>query len=106
MSVVVHLTNIFLYFDNFLNPDKAKKPHSFCIARSIRYIAALIKGHSDSYRCNCFKCLACKFLISVMLSSGHKKLLYIVNSKNFMFVTNEYVYDCLQNKNGSYLKYN
>ena len=60
MSVVVHPTNIFLYFDNFLNPDKAKKLHSFCIARSIRYIATLIKGHSDSYRCHCFKCLLCR----------------------------------------------
>ena len=84
MPVMVHPTNIFLYFDNFLSPDKAKNLHSFCIARSIRYIATLIKGHSDSYRCHCFKCLVYRLLISVLSSGGRKKLLNIVNSKNVM----------------------
>ena len=92
MSAVVHLRNIFLYFDNHLNYAKAKNLHSFCIAR---YIATLIKGHSKSYKCCCFKCLVCRLLISILLSRGHKKLLNIVTSKNYMFVTNKYIYDCI-----------
>ena len=91
MSVVVHPTNIFLYFDNFLNPEKAKKLHSFCIAKSIRYIATLIKVQSDSYRCHCFRCLVCRLLISEVLSAGHKKLLYIVDGKNYLYISNEII---------------
>ena len=88
MSVVLHPLNIFLYFNNTLTPVKAKKLHSFCLARSIRFIAAFTKGHNDNYRCHCFKCLTSRLLIGVLLSRGHKKLLFIVDSKNYLTVTN------------------
>ena len=106
ISVAVDPINIFLYFDTSLNPDKVKKLHSFCIAKSIRYIATLIKRHSDSYRCHCFKCLLCRLLISVLLSRGHKRLLYIVNGKNYLYISNENFFNCLRNKNGSRRKNN
>ena len=106
MSVVVHPTIIFSYFDNFLNPDKSKKLHSFCIATSIRYIATLIKGHSDSYICHCFKCLVCRLLISVLLSRGHKRLLHIVAGKNYLHISNESIFNYLRNKNGACTKNN
>ena len=106
LSVVVHPTNIFLYFDNFLNPDKVKKLHSFCIARSICYIATLIKGHRDSYKCHCFKCLVCRLLVSVLLSRSHKKLLYILDGKNYLYISNESIFNYLSNKNGASTKNN
>ena len=98
MSVVVHPTNIFLYFDNFLDPAKTKKLHSFCIARSIHYAVTLIKGHKDGYRCHCFKCLVCRLSISKLLSRGHKRLSYIVNGKNYLYISNEDIFNCLRNK--------
>ena len=90
MSAVVHLKNILIYFDNHLNFVKAKNLHSFYIAQSIRYIAAKINGHSNNYKCCCFKCQLCRLLKSILLSRGHKKLLSIVTCRNFMFATNEY----------------
>lgn len=88
MSVVLDPLNIFLYFNNTLTPVKAKKLHSFCLTRSIRFIAAFTKEHNDNYRCHCFKCLTCRLLIGVLLSRGQKKLLFIVDSKNCLTVTN------------------
>ena len=98
MSVVVHATNIFLHFDKFLNPAKAKNLYSFCIARSICYIANLINGHSNCYRCDCFKCLVCRVLISMLPSRGHKSLLYIVNRKNYLYISNGDIFNCLNSQ--------
>ena len=89
MSVVVHATNIFLHFDKFLNPAKAKNLYSFCIARSICYIANLING---------FKCLVCRVLISMLPSRGHKRLLYIVNRKNYLYISNGDIFNCLNSQ--------
>ena len=36
MSVVVHPTKTFDYFNNIVDQDKARQLHSFCIARFIR----------------------------------------------------------------------
>ena len=98
MSVVVHPENIFLYFDNHLSYPKAKNLHSFCIIRSIRYIVSLIRGHNSSYKCHCFKCRVCRLLISTIFSRGHKKLLLIVTSRNYIFVTDKNIYDSLGKK--------
>ena len=89
MPAVFHPQNIFLYFDNHLSYPKAKNLHYFCIARSTRCIAPVIKGPSSSCKCCCFKCLTSPLLISILLSRGHKKLFSIVISKNYMFVTDE-----------------
>ena len=94
--VVVHPEHIFLYFNNHLNYPKAKNLHSFYLARLIRYIFSLIKGHNNSYKCHCFKCLVCRILIGVLFSRGHKKLFTIVANSNYLFITNKSIYDCLK----------
>ena len=98
MSAVVHPENIFLYLKNHLNHAKAKNLHRFCLARSIRYIFSLIKGHNISYKCHCFKCLVCRMLRGVLFSRGHKKLLSTVTNRNYMFITNKTIYNCLEYK--------
>lgn len=70
--------NIFMYFDNVVDPFKAHKLHSFCVARSIYHVTTLIQGHGKEYKCHCFKCLICRLLMRTLLSRKHKKLLYNV----------------------------
>ena len=70
MSVVVHPTKIFDYFNNILDQDKAKQLHSFCVVRSICYIATLITDHGNNYRCFCFKCRICRLLIKYCFLEG------------------------------------
>ena len=74
--------------------------HCFCFVRSIRHIATIIRGNSKKFKCHCFKFLVCRLLLSVLLSRGHKKLLSIVTHRNYMFVTNKYIYDSLEKSNG------
>ena len=82
MSLVIHPTNIFQYFDNVDDQEKVKQLLSFCIARSIRHVVLLIHGHSDNYRCHCFSCLICRLLVETLLSRRHEKLLQIVKKDN------------------------
>lgn len=92
------IKNIFLYFDNYLDYAKAKNVHSFSIARSIRYIVTKIRGHSLSYKCHCFKCLVCRLLMTELISREHLKLLLIVTARNYMFITNKFIFDSLEKK--------
>ena len=81
MPVISHPRDIFLNFNNFLEEEKAKKLQSFCVVRSIRYIASQTKGHNKEYKCFCFKCRVFQSLISILLSRGQKNILCIVNKK-------------------------
>ena len=46
MSVVVHPTKTFDYFNNIVDQDKARQLHSFCIARSIYHVYTLVSDHA------------------------------------------------------------
>ena len=81
MSVIIHPRDIFLYFNNFLEEEKAKKLQSFCVVQSIRYIASQTKGHNKEYKCLCFKCRVFQSLISILLSRVQKNILCIVIKK-------------------------
>ena len=96
MSVDVHPKIIFLYFDNHLNYLKAKNLHLFCVAGSIRYVSSKTRSHSSNYKCHCFKCLVCRLLLTILVSSGRMKLLLIVTSRNYLSITNQYIYDSLE----------
>ena len=82
MSVVVHPTNVFDYFNNIVDQDKAKQLHSFSIARSICHIAVQIIDHSDNYQCYRVSCRICRLLLTVLLSRKHEKLLCIIKKSN------------------------
>ena len=92
MSVVVHPTKIFNYFNNIVDQDKVQKPHSFFIARSICHIAVQIIGHSDNYQCYCFSCRICRLSLTVLLSRMHRRLLCIIKKNNYASGTDNYVY--------------
>ena len=34
-----------------IDQNKAKNPHSICIARSIRFLVKNVRGHNNHYRC-------------------------------------------------------
>ena len=92
MSVVVHPTKIFNYFNNIVDQDKVQKPHSFFIARSICHIAVQIIGHSDNYQCYYFSCRICRLSLAVLLSRMHRRLLCIIKKNNYASGTDNYVY--------------
>ena len=95
MSVVIHPTKTFEYFDNVVDPVKTQQLYSFCIARSAHRVVPLIHGHSDNYDCYCFSCLICRLLIQTLLSRRHENLLQIVKKDNYLIVTDEYIYNNL-----------
>lgn len=57
-----------------------------------------MRSHSSTYKCHCFKCLACPMLMTVLISRGHLKLLSIVTSSNYLSIRNQYIYDSLEKK--------
>ena len=45
MSINIHPVNVFLYFDNHVCYWKAKRLHSLCVARYIRYVCSQTRRH-------------------------------------------------------------
>ena len=88
----VHPRKIFDYFNNIVDQDKAKKLHSFSIARSICHIAVQISSHRISYMCFCFSCRIFRLLLAVLLSRAHGKLLLIIRKSNYANIMDDYVY--------------
>ena len=79
--MIIHPRNIFLYFNNFLDEEKATKLQSFCIVQSICYIACQTKVRNREHKCFCFKCRVRQLLMSILLSRGQKNILCIVAKK-------------------------
>ena len=77
MSVVVHLTKSFDYFNNVVDKDKVKMLHPFSIARAVCYIDDQIDNHSENHQCHCFSCRIFKLFLTELLSSRKYGRLYL-----------------------------
>ena len=84
MSISMHLTNIFLYFGNYLCHLKAKVWYSVCLAKCIRFICSKTRRHNSKYKCYCFKYQVCGMLVNVLFSRGHLRLMSIITTNNYM----------------------
>ena len=97
MSINIHPTNIFLYFDNHLCYSKAKSLCSVCMARCIRYISSKTRRQNSEYKCHCFKCQVYRMPLFVLFSRRHLRLMSIVTANNYM-VSEKYIRDCFRKK--------
>ena len=91
MSLKINLSKILDYFNNVVDPDKAKKLHSLCLARSVCHLSFPINGHSLTYNCHCFVCKIFRILLQVLFSRGHQKLLLVITRNNYMSISDNYV---------------
>ena len=84
MSNNIHPVNVFLYFDNHVCYWKAKRLHSLCVARYIRYVCSQTRRHNSEYKCYCFKCHLARMLLQVLSSRRHLRLMSIVTMGNYL----------------------
>ena len=97
MSINIHPTNIFLYFDNHLCYSKAKSLCSVCMARCIRYISSKTRRQNSEYKCHCFKCRVYRMPHFVLFSRRHLRFMSILSANNYM-VSEKYIRDCFRKK--------
>ena len=91
MSLKKDPSKILDYFNNVVDPDKAKELHSLCLARSVCHLSFQINSHSRTYNCRCFVCRIFRILLQVLFSRGHQKLLLVITRNNYMSISDNYV---------------
>ena len=91
MSLNIEPIKVFDYFNNMVDPSRARQLDFFSIARSICYLAVQIDGHSLHYHCHCFSCRICRILLTMLLFRNHRKLLQIVKKTNYLYITDDFI---------------
>ena len=61
------------YFNNLVNPWKAKQVESLSIARSVCYLSIEINGHNLHYHGHCFRCRSAVFCCRSCLRENIQK---------------------------------
>ena len=74
------------YFCDIVDQNKAKKLHSICIARCIRFLVEHVRGHNGKLPFHCFKCRICRVLMNELLSRKDFNLLKVIKKDTFIIV--------------------
>ena len=91
MSLRINSTQAINFFNNVVDPAKAKQLNSVCLARCNCHALAQIDSHNIHYHCHCFLCRIYRIIFSELFSRNHHKLLLIVNKNNYMSISDDYV---------------
>ena len=73
---------LFLYFENGLHYDRAKKLSSRTLVRCNRFLYSQTYRHNSENTCYCYKCWLDRLLIDLLHQRGRLPLIFVIAQNN------------------------